>query len=49
MLMPGQLYSRPELAPTYQTIYVMARTNARIRAEAGFGMGSNRVRPRTFM
>jgi hypothetical protein len=49
MLMPNQLFSNPQLAPTYQTIYVVGRTNARIRAEAGFGMSGNRVRPRSFM
>jgi hypothetical protein len=48
MLMPGQLFSNPQLAPTYQAIYIAARTNARIRAEAGFGLSSNRVRPRPF-
>jgi hypothetical protein len=49
MLMPGQLYSQLDLAPTYQTIYVLARTNARIRAESGFGMSGNSVRPRRFI
>lgn len=47
--MPGQSYSNPQLAPAYQTIYTMARTTARIRAEAGFGNGGMRVRPRAFI
>jgi hypothetical protein len=49
MLMPNQLFSNPQLAPTYQTIYVLSRTNARIRAESGFGLSGNRARPRRFM
>lgn len=48
MLMPNQLFSNPQLAPTYQTIYIAGRTNARIRAEGGFGLSGNRVRPRPF-
>lgn len=48
MLMPGQTFFNLQLAPTYQAIYIAARTNARIRAEAGFGMAANRVRPRPF-
>lgn len=48
MLMPGQLFSNPALAPTYQAIYVAARTEARIRADKSFGMAATRVRPRPF-
>lgn len=48
MLMPGQLFSNPKLAPTYQAIYLAARTEARIRAERSFGMAATRVRPRPF-
>lgn len=49
MLMPNQLFSNPALAPTYQTIYVNGRTNARVRAESAFGMAQMRARPRVFM
>jgi hypothetical protein len=49
MLIPNQPFSNPALAPTYQAIYVAARTNARIRAESSFGMAQIRVRPRPFI
>lgn len=48
MLMPGQAYTNPQAGAAYQAIYTVARTNARIRAEASFGQASNRVRPRPF-
>jgi hypothetical protein len=48
LLMPGQLFSNPQLAPAYQALYIAARTNARIRAEASFGMAPLRVRARPF-
>lgn len=48
MLMPGQLFSNPALAATYQAIYLAARTEARIRAEKSFGMATTGVRPRPF-
>jgi hypothetical protein len=48
MLMPGQLFTNPQAAPTFQAIYIVARTNARIQAEAGFGISTHRVRPRAF-
>ena len=48
MLMPNQLFSAPQLAASYQSIYMQGRTNSRIRADASFGRASTRVQPRPF-
>lgn len=49
MLMPGQLFSNPQLAAAYQAIYLAARTDARIRADKSFGRATTGVRPRQFI
>jgi hypothetical protein len=48
-LTPGQPFTNPQLAVINQTIYNVARTNARIRAEASYGRSANRVQPRRFI
>lgn len=45
---PGFLFSNPRDSGGYTATYLVARTDARIRAEASFGTASTRVRPRRF-
>lgn len=49
MLLPGQPFSAPGLAGIYTSTYLTARTDARIRAERGFGIAGMRVKPRRFI
>lgn len=49
LLTPNQPFSAPGNAFAYTAIYERARTNARIRADEGFGQSSTRVRPRRFI
>jgi hypothetical protein len=49
LLIPGQAFSAPGLSPLYTQTYLTARTDARIRAERGFGVTSMRALPRRFI
>ena len=48
LLIPGQAFSAPGLSAIYTHTYLTARTDARIRAERGFGVNSMRALPRRF-
>ena len=49
LAIPGQPFSNVDLATAFDRAYITARTEARIRGEAGFGRAAMTVRPRAFV
>jgi hypothetical protein len=49
MLIPGQTFTNIQMAMQFKAEYEMKRADARIRAEASFGLAASFVRPRRFI